>query len=258
MFRIAVLSFWVALSVSCSVSGTPSSGQGQFAQFFNYQSNEDLPYCSRKGLGRCILGTVKAGQPIQLLSSNSSQTCLARAIKSFPFESDSPSDSFPLTQIDLSLCPNFDFELAVLGDNQLNYMRLEKLPMPSASVAREVDTRIRRDAGGVKPSSAEHQFALAPTTPELFRLPAMGSDQYVAVYQNAMTPGDQVHFLYSNGKVKLIHSAATIASVFSLNGKSFIHYSFTCRVGCGWGGEIVFEFSKDSFEMVMFDDSTST
>jgi len=121
------------------------------------------------------------------------------------------------------------------------YERIGELPTSSVSKAREIDVRIRRQSIGLKPTSVEHEFALSSAKPEIFQLPAMGKNSYVAVYQNAVTPGDQVHFLYSNGSVKLIHSAATIKSIFSLDGKSYIHYSFTCRAGCGFHGDLIVE-----------------
>ncbi|MBI4937173.1 MAG: hypothetical protein HY846_02980 [Nitrosomonadales bacterium] len=256
MFHIIIIALWSILSVPCLAAEAPSSGEGMFALFFNYTSNQDLPYCPRTGLSRCVLGTLKRGQTIKLLSSKSSSTCLAHAIESFPSNWD--SGSFPLTKINLTSCSDFTFDLAALTNGQTVYELLGSFPAPSASKASEIDVHIRLKASGVKPTSDEHQFVLTMEKPELFRLPNMKSDSYIAVYQNSVTPGDQVHFLYSNGQVQLIHSAATIKSIFSLGDNYFIHYSFTCRVGCGYGGDIVIKFSTDSFERVMFDAPTSS
>lgn len=256
MLRVIFMVLCAALSASCSVSGATASGQGMFALFFNYASNDDLPECGRQGVGRCVIGTLKPAQTIQLLSSKGSGTCLVQAKKSFPSNWD--SGSFPLTQIDLSACPDFIFDLAVLTDRQIVYEPIDASRAPSASLAKEIDTQIRQSAQGFKPTSDEHQFSLASAIPEFRQLPSMGSGDYIAIYQNAVTPGDQVHFLYSNGKVQLIHSAATIKSIFGIDGKYFIHYSFTCRVGCGYQGDVIFKFSNDAFEMVMLDDSMSS
>lgn len=244
------------LSIPCSATETPSSGEGTFALFFNYLSNSDLPDCPRTGLRRCIIGTLKHNRSIQLLSSKNSSSCIAHAIKSFPSNWD--TGSFPLTQIDLTACSGFTFDLAAMANNEVAYERLSSLQAPSVPTKKAIDVHIRQQANGFKPTSDEHQFALSAAKPELFQLPNMGSNSYIAVYQNAATPGDQVHFLYSNGRVKLIHSAATIKSIFSFGGKYFIHYSFTCRVGCGYHGDIVIKFSNDGFERVMFDTSTSS
>lgn len=256
MFRIFMITLWCVLAVPCIAGVIPSSGKGKFALYFNYFSNRDLPDCPRTGVRRCIIGTLKADQSIQLLSSKDSSSCIAHAIKSFPSNWD--TGSFPLTQIELKACPRFTFDLAAMTSNEVTYERLTSLPVPSASKTREIDEHIRRQANGFKPTSFEHQFSLSSAKPEVFQLPNTGRNSYVAVYQNAVTPGDQVHFLYSNGGVKLIHSAASIKSIFSYGDKSIIHYSFTCRAGCGYHGDIVIEFSSDSFKEVMFDDSTSS
>ncbi len=212
MLRIIIITLWCALSAPCIAAEKPGSGEGKFALFFNYLSNSDLPDCSRTGVRRCVIGTLQPSQSIQLLSSKNSSSCIAHAIKSFPSNWD--TGSFPLTQIDLASCPDFIFDLAAVTNNKAAYERLGKFPTSSAAKAREIDVRIRRQSNGLKPTSVEHQFALSSAKPEVFQLPTMEKNSYVTVYQNAVTPGDQVHFLYSNGRVKLIHSAATIKSIF--------------------------------------------
>ncbi len=256
MFRIVVIALWGALSVPCLVAAeAPSSGEGMFAIFFDYMSVRDLSYCPRTGPARCILGTLKPGQKINLLSSNNSRNCLSHAIKSFPYPGE--SSSFSLTKIDLTSCPDFTFDLAAITTDKSSYKRLGTLPSPSEFKSIEIDDHIRLRANSFKPTSNEHKFALASDKPELFRLPSMRDDSYIVVYQNSLTPGDQVHFLYSKGQVHLGHSAATIKSIFSLGEKYFIHYSFTCRIGCGYQGNVVVNFLTDRFEIVMFDASTS-
>jgi hypothetical protein len=232
-----------------------SSGKDIFALSFD---GGNWKKCPGSGAVRCVLGKVENKQPLLLLGWKNSTTCLVRTKRSF--ESEWDSGSFPLTFIDTKACPKFSFILAAKVTPQQPYrlLKAESLPSPPPATQREIEQTVRRVAPKFEPSNPQHLLALMPAKPVIFRLPSMESDTYIAVFENSETPGDQVHFLYTNGTVKLIHSAASISSIFSLGNEYYVHYSFTCRVGCGFGGDFVVQFSKADFQLKMFDASTST
>lgn len=248
------LSVALLLAVPRVFAEPVTSGTGEFAVSFDVVEKR----CARSGSGQCVLGKLPSKQPLFLLGSQDSTTCLARAKTSF--ESQWDSGSFPLTYVDTTPCPKFRFKLAVKAKTDLPYRLLkpESLPSPTSEVQREIETSIRRAAPKINPSGPEHLLALSAARPLIFRFPSMDRDTYIAVFESSETPGDQAHFLYARGNVKLIHSAASISSVFSLGNRHFIHYTFTCRVGCGYGGDFVVQFPEAGFRVEMFDASGST
>lgn len=255
-FPIILITFFIIFITPSSFADSLSSCGGQFSIFFDYIGLKDLSYCPRVGAVRCVLGSISPHEKIYLLSSVNSDICLAKTIQSF--ESGWDNGSFPLTKINLSRCPNLSFSIALKSKIAPAYKRLENLVSPSVSVASEIDKNIREQSSSFSPSVSEHQFQLSPEMPKIIHLPNMAADVYVVIYQNSITPGDQVHFLYAPNKVKLIHAAASIKNIFALGDVSYIHYSFTCRVGCGYGGNVIVKFSMKDFETVLFDTSTSS
>jgi len=251
-----ITSFFIIFIAPCSLANTFGSGNRDFAIFFDYSSIEDLSYCPRSGAMRCVLGAIKPNETLYLLSSKNSDVCLAKTEKSFQSEWD--SGSFPLTKINLSSCPNQSFEVAFKNKAVPTYKKLAGLPSPSALMADKIDTGIRKKSSSFEPSSPVHQFQLSSEKPRIIRLPNTNKDVYIAIYENSITPGDQVHFFYTTNKIKLIHSASNIKTIFSLNNETYIHYSYTCRIGCGFGGDIIIKFSNSDFKTVLFDASTSS
>lgn len=256
-FSLRLLILTLALAASQVFAEPASSGVGPFVLRFDYGGG-NWKKCPRSGPVQCVLGAVQSKEPLLLLGSQSSTTCFAST--NHNFESDWDSGSFPLTSIDLKDCMGFRFELAFKSRANIPYRLLkhESLRSPPIERQREIETAIRRAIPKIEPSGSEHPLGLAPAKPRIFRLPSMDRDSYIAVFENSEIPGDQVHFQYDRGAVKLIHSAAAISSVFSLGNKYFIHYKFTCRLGCGYWGDLVVQFPKSGFLVEMFDASTST
>lgn len=229
-----------------------SSGAGPFVLKFSYDVK-----CPRSGPIQCVLGAVQSKETLLLLGSQNSATCFAST--NHNFESGWDSGSFPLTTIDTKNCPEFRFELAFKSKTKIPYrlLKQESLQSPPSKIQREIESTIRSSIPNIEPSGSEHPLGLAPVKPKIFRLPSMERDSYIAVFENSETPGDQVHFLYTRGVVELIHPAASISSIFSLGNKYFIHYKFTCRVGCGDGGDFIVQFPQSGFLVEMYDASMS-
>lgn len=240
------------LMVSNAFAVPHSSGDGRFAVGF------DGGDCPSHGAKRCVLGRLPKNSQWQLLGAKSSTACHVHAVRSF--ESEWDSGSFPLTFITLKTCPSFTFKLAVKASKLIPYSILSpaSLPAPTDVLRHKIDALIREQAPSIQSSSFQHQLVLSDLPPRIFRFPNMDRETYIVVYENAETLGDQVHFLYTHGTIRLIHSAASISSVFKLGQQYFIHYTFTCRIGCGWWGDLIFKFNKDSFDLELSDASTST
>jgi hypothetical protein len=232
-----------------------SSGGGAFAVSFD---PENWRKCPRSGPVRCLLGKVPSNQSWLLLGAQNSATCLVRAKMSF--ESEWEAGSFALTQIDTKACPSFRFELAVRGVPQRSYQWLKQDTLPTASpqMQRQIERSVRAAVPKIPSSGPEHMLGLTLAKPQIFRFPSMAPNTYIAVFENSNTPGDQVHFLYSPSGVKLVHSAASIVSIFSLGNRHYIHYKFTCRIGCGYVGDLVVQFPENGFRVEMFDAELST
>lgn len=252
-----MLTLTLALAPPQVLAEPVPSGVGSFVLRFGYDGG-NWEKCPRSGPVQCVLGAVQSKEALLLLGSQSSATCFASTNHSF--ESGWDSGSFPLTSIDTKGCPEFRFELAVKSKANIPYrlLKQESLQSPPSEIQREIETTIRSAIPKIEPGGPEHPLGLAPAKPKIFRLPSMERDSHIAVFENSETPGDQVHFLYAHGTVKLIHSAASISTVFSLGNKYFIHYKFTCRVGCGYWGSFVVQFPQSGFLVEMFDASTST
>jgi hypothetical protein len=247
----------LALAASPVFAEPAASGVGSFVLRFGYDGG-NWEKCPRSGPVQCVLGAVQRMDTLLLLGSQSSDTCFASAHHSF--ESGWDYGSFPLTSIGTKDCSGFRFELAVKSKAKIPYHLLKQVSLesPPSELQREIEASIRGAIPTIKPSGPVHPLGLASAQPKIFRLPSMERDSYIAVFENSETPGDQVHFLYARGAVKLVHSAASISSVFSLGNDYFIHYKFTCRVGCGYWGNFVVQFPQSGFLVKMFDASTST
>lgn len=252
--RLLILVF--ALLASKVFAEPVGSEVGSFVLRFGYDGGK-LEKCPRSGPVQCVLGAVQRKETLLLLGSQNSATCFAST--NHNFELDWGSDSLPVTTIDTKDCQKFRFELAVKSKVKIPYHLLnqESLQSPSSEIQREIETTIRSSIPNIEPSGYEHPLGLAPVKPKIFRLPSMERDSYIAVFENSETPGDQVHFLYTHRAVKLIHPAASISSIFSLGNKYFIHYKYTCRVGCGDGGDFIVQFSQSGFLVEMSDASMS-
>ncbi|HEX5330194.1 hypothetical protein [Sulfuricurvum sp.] len=252
--RLLILAFaLLALQVFAEPVG---SGVGSFVLRFGYDGGK-LEKCPRSGAIQCVLGAVQSKEALLLLGSQSSATCFAST--NHGFELDWGSDSLPVTTIDTKDCPEFRFELAVKSKAKIPYrlLKQESLQSPPSEIQREIESTIRSTIPTIESSGFEHPLGLAPVKPKIFRFPSMERDSYIAVFENSETPGDQVHFLYTHRTVKLIHPAASISSIFSLGNKYFIHYKFTCRIGCGDGGDFIVQFPQSGFLVEMSDASMS-
>jgi hypothetical protein len=235
-----------------AAASPPRSAEGAFAVRAFVTDGK----CAASRLTQCVLGRMRKGQELYLLDPRQSAVCRSRTLDTFMAGS-LASDDFALTLIDTSACPGMGFGVAVVAPARSDYGLIAAPELAPRDVAAKIEAAIRSGYPGIAPASTEHPSQLAARPPEVFRLPAQAPGTYIAVYNNAKIPGDHTHVLYSNGRLKLIHPAANIRSIFTLDKRTYIHYAFDCKIGCGWRGDIIIEFTGDDFQTLLFDDAGS-
>ncbi len=241
------------LWIACAQAATPPrSAESTFAMRAFVTDGK----CAPSRLTQCVTGRLRKGQEIFLLDHRQSAVCRSRALDSF-MSGFQASDDFALTQVDTAACPGMAFNVAVAAPAQPAYRLITAAEIAPRDIAAKIDAAVRAGYRKITPASTEHPSQLSPKAPDIFRLPAQHAGAYIAVYQNEKIPGDQTHVLYANGQLKLIHPSANIRSIFMLDKRAFIHYTFDCKIGCGWRGDIIIEFSGEDFHTLMFDDSGS-
>lgn len=114
-----VLAFASASVIGDQSATAPRSGDGLFAVPFECPSRSA---CS-------LLGHLREGSVITLLSSKRSETCQPTVGKSSQIEDD-VSEPYYLTEIALGRCPGFPFRLAWLGQPSVKY---DAGPFPPSS-----------------------------------------------------------------------------------------------------------------------------
>ena len=207
---------------------------------------------------KCVIGKLPVGTSVFLLGEKRSEICEAKIEKSFPAEFE-VGDDFFLSKLNLGRCQNFHFNLAVVKSKPYSYKLIKPSDVRDEAVITKIDRAIRQQRYSIESNGGiQHPWQLPEDNPKILKLPNQPAETFIVIYKNAAPSGDEIHMLYSSGKIKLIHGAATIKGFFSLNNRYFIHYKFTCQIGCGWRGEFIIEFSGKDFKMVMFDDSGST
>lgn len=166
---------------------------------------------------------------------------------------------YRITRLILDECRKFHWGLAFIGGRAAPHFKiLRTYAVPDTDVAREVEKQIRLRADEIGHGRTEHPIKLSDKPPVLISLPSQARDTYIATFQNVSGAQDPTHILYAQGRVELIHGAAKLVSIFALNGRSYAHFTFTCYIGCGWGGEFVVEFVDAQFRVAMFEDAGST
>jgi hypothetical protein len=212
--------------------------------------------CQRAGINDCLVGLYTVGASVALLGSESSTTCNAKSIGHYRYVSEVLS--VDMTDLDTSACQGFKYALAYKKPDVLQrYQRIELANVRDLSTAKQVDLRVRSQSSAVEQAQGEHRTALAAAAPAVYALP-VGQDVYLAVYENKLIPGDQTHILYVQGTAKRIHGAAELRNAFFLNQRFYLHYHFTCRIGCGYVGDFVVEITSSGFTHVFLDSSWST
>lgn len=207
---------------------------------------------------KCVVGKLPIGTNVFLLGEERPEICEAKVEKSFPAEFE-VGDDFFLSKLNLGRCQNFHFNLAVVKSKLRSYKLIKPSLVQEKAVIAKIDGDIRQQQYSIESKGGmQHPWQLPEDNPKILKLPNQPAETFIVIYKNAAPSGDKTHMLYSSGKIKLIHGAATIKGIFSLNNSYFIHYKFTCKIGCGWNGEFIIEFSGKDFKMVMFDDSGST
>jgi hypothetical protein len=193
-----------------------------------------------------------------LLSSENSNTCVSPVIDSTEYLNEGSGQSVPIAILDPKRCPNFKFSLAHVDPNlggsykRISLPRVEKEPE-----IRKVNQAVRANIDSIETRDGAHRTALSQTPPVLYAIPGK-PDVYIAVFQNTLIPGDETHVLYAKGIVSKIHGAANTAAAFTLANRVFVHYTFTCNIGCGYRGDFIVEISERGASVVFFDDSSST
>lgn len=207
---------------------------------------------------KCVVGKLPVGTNVFLLGEERPEICEAKVERSFPAEFE-VGDDFFLSKLNLSRCKNFHFNLAVVKLKPRNYKLLKPFLVKEKAAIAKIDRAIRQQQYSIEANGdREHPWQLSEDNPKILKLPNQPAETFIVIYKNAAPSGDETYMLYSSGKIKLIHGAATIKGIFSFNNRYFIHYKFTCKIGCGWNGEFIIEFFDKDFKMVMFDDSGST
>lgn len=224
----------------------PKSGEGLFAR----------KWCGGDLL--CVNGQFKLGAIIHLLGADSSRTCRASVTKSSVITYET-GDEIPLAMLRLETCPNISWQLAYSGGTikRPSYRLINPNSAPDSRTDVSIERQIRLRASDFETSEGEHPIKLSEQRPKILALPSQAKDTYLVSFENDSAAKDPTHFLFAQGRIQLIHGAAKLVSLFSLNGNSYAHFKFGCSVGCGWGGDFVVHFSGTEFRFEMFDDAGS-
>lgn len=242
VFLLLYISSCAALA---SDSATPSrSGGGLFAL---RSCAPELP---------CVYGQLQQGATLYLLGIDSSRTCPARASKTFMADFEA-GDDFPLTKLHLGECTDISWRLAFTGTKHPTYKILKTHFVPEAHTAREIERLIRLRAQDLEKVGGEHPIKLSSKAPKVLSLPSQAKNTYLVSFDNDSGAKDPTHFLFAQGRIELIHGAAKLISSFTLNGNTYVHFEFGCKIGCGWRGDFVVQFSGTQFRTVMFEDAGS-
>lgn len=206
---------------------------------------------------RCLIGEIPNGTKVILLGSQGSETCVSAVIESKESINEVLGTRIPIAVLDPKSCFDFRFSLAHFNSNATGSYRRIYLPeITDGPLVAKVNAAVRAKASLIETRDGEHRTALSDTLPTVYAIPAK-PEVYIAVYQNALIPGDETHVLYANGVVSKIHGAAKIVSVFALGEHTFVHYAFTCNLGCGYRGDFVVEIGDNGFSQVFYDSSWS-
>jgi hypothetical protein len=234
----------------------PKSGEGIFA--VAHHSCGDSESETAKPKPSCVVGTLPSDKKAFILGQSSSQTCQSKIGETIQIDHPIAGGHYAVTRIETGQCKNLPFQLVFLGNSRPQYRvfppSLVRVTNPGPAVLkslRDQITRLESDVG-------ELRFKLSSNPPLLFRFPSQAQDTFIASFLNTAESEDPTHVFYSKGHAELILGAAELVSVFSLNGRSFVHYKFSCKVGCGFHGNIVVEFSGTTFRFVMVETAGST
>jgi len=251
MLRFVSVFMWLCISTCSSAADdwikAPKSGEGLFAR----------KWCSGNLL--CVNGQFKLGAIIYLLGDDSSRTCRASVTKSSVIAYET-GDEISLAMLRLEACPNFTWQLAYSGrtNKRPSYRIINPNFAPDSQTAESIERQIRLRASDFETGEGEHSIKLSEQRPKILSLPSQAQDTYLVSFENDSAAKDPTHFLFAQGRIQLIHGAAKLSSLFSLNGNSYAHFKFGCWAGCGWGGDFVVRFSGTEFRYEMFDDAGST
>lgn len=206
----------------------------------------------------CAVGRMRPNTKVTLLHRSESKTCETVSISTFIFTNEASGKEIPITRISSAGCEKFPFAVVVRGDDVSEYKYGGLEQVHDSDVIRRIDGDVRRRHQLVEVAEGEHRTALTEKLPRLFRMLDVKQETYIAVFDNKLLPGDETHVFYSRGSVKRIHGAAKLSSAFSINGQPFLHYKFSCSLGCGWRGDFIASIGDANFQIVLFDDSWST
>ncbi len=246
---------WSTQPARTAAPGTappPRSGE----DLFLVRYAENTGRCATSPASACVIGRMPTGMTVYLLDPAKPAICESR-VHNVYMAGFQIGDDFPLMHMDTKPCPSFPFQLVINPAGKPSYQPITKPASAAKDVAAKIDKAVRGEIKRIVPPSTEHPVVLSTKPPRVFRLPGQATTTFIGIYENAKIPGDQTHVLYANGRVKLIHPAANIQSMFVLDQRSYIYYAFSCKLGCGWAGNVVVEFSADDLKTVLLDDSGS-
>lgn len=214
--------------------------------------------CPGSAMRFCLVQEISLNRSVVLLGSEQSATCRTRGTQHLEYPTDGATvRSIITTLLEDHVCPNFKFNIAYLGSDHPTYS-LEKLDtVADTSIVAIIDRSARESATEIERQGGEHPAKLPSSAPIVYSVPGL-DEAYIGVYENAAPSGDQIHVLYLRGKLSLIARAARVHSTFRLNDTFFIHYKFSCKIGCGYFGDLIFSITDDGATRVLLDDSWST
>jgi len=228
------------------VAKEPGSGEGLFA----------VRSCEPNNA--FVVGQLPQTTPLYLLGTDASQTCRAFATK-ITTEDLEAGHHFSFTGLRIGKCPNNSWRLAYIhGEKPPRYKLIKNHSIPSVVESQEVERQIRLRAQDFEKDDGEHPIKLSLGPPRIFSLPSQAKNVYLVSFDNLSGAKDPTFFFFSQGRIELIHGAAKLVSTFTLSDETYGHFQFSCRVGCGWHGDFVVQFSETTFHVVMFEDAGST
>lgn len=214
--------------------------------------------CLKPDQQLCLLQNIPINATVVLLGADRPETCVTKGIDRVEVPRE-VGRGIVLTVLDNKPCPNFKFTIAYIGVNPSvrDYRPQSLAKVTNLRIVQKIDKAIREHSERFEAQGGEHPTLLPKEDyPAVYAVPGE-DDQYIAIYENAAPARDQIHVLYSKGNVHSIVGAAKMVSAFRMNETLFIHYKFSCHIGCGWMGDFIFAITGRGVERVLFDDSWS-
>lgn len=221
----------------------------------SFEEGQIFPYAEVFNLDhkQVIIGTLKSGTPILLLSENYAP-CPTEA-------TDVGSYHFPINEDDIQYtnlkvikaCHTIKAFGAIVGVNEVRYQYLHLSAAKDDQAVRKILSSVKR----IDSKDELEELKLSASLPTLWRIPHQKGKQYVAQLKRKSRSNGPIFFYKDHKVFPLEGECPSEIKVFSVNGRTYIRY---IEVGCASGVNIVhvYDISKDKPHSVYKNSTWST